>query len=429
MNDDLAKLLEVIEPKIRSIEEDRVEIKSLSEVAKTMDSLIEKATDSYKNIIDFEDQNFIIRAIKIGNFSENIDQMIDKYNSSKYLLKSDNQMLSELPQFKDAIDFVQYLYKYLYGLNEKIQKEYEDKVEILNVKEILNKYYNLLRKDKIFIKDIDEFLMFLDLVNISVESRKNILLLINKYNIKNYLEENDILIKDNIKLSDIKEEIDNNNKLLELNYEIDCSNIYKYLEKNIYKVEDAILNLKIYFINKLNELYLNKEYTLLDDYYNQYKYVKGIEEEIQKQETNSRKLVFLMKNDKSLVRDYIEKTGNKYKSCILKNLLDLESNNSLTFPKMCYNNKYLYVKDDFVVKTVYSFVNGFIMVLGVLDKGENLQTFVKKNSYLINSYFDNDIVFDTNERDKILKDIKTEDLVLSIDLDTLDIKTEDGNGR
>ena len=138
----------------------------------------------------------------------------------------------------------------------------------------------------------------------------------------------------------------------------------------------------------------------------------------------------MFKNNKSLVKSYLENTSSKYMSCVYKNLLDLETNKSLTLPKMCYNNIYLYVADDFVVKTVYTFFHDCILVLGVLDKGESLNLFVQKNDYLIiDALRKNKDVFSLNERNNILKGIKIEDLVLSIDLDTLDVKVEEENGR
>ena len=75
--------------------------------------------------------------------------------------------------------------------------------------------------------------------------------------------------------------------------------------------------------------------------------------------------------------------------------------------------------------------NNKILILGVLDKGEKIEDFLDKNEYIINEFLENAdfSMYDESERNLILNDIKLEDLVLTIDLDTLDIKTEDKNGR
>ena len=174
-----------------------------------------------------------------------------------------------------------------------------------------------------------------------------------------------------------------------------------------------------------------KDYSKIISYYSEYIKIQELEQEFTNQKESSKKIIFLFKNGKSLVREYLDKTNIKYKSCVYKNLLDLETNNTLTLPKMCYNNHYLYLKDEFVVKTIYTYFKEYILVLGVLDKKEDLKDFLKKNEYLLTEMFEKEknIELNDDERNIILKDIKLEDLVLSIDLNTLDIKKEDNDGR
>ena len=425
----LKKLLEFIEPKIQNIAEHRMECISLKSVRATMMDLVELGTKSYKEILNFYDQDFIFKAIKIGN--SNSDMLIDKYKSAKYLLENDN--LQELPQFKEALNFMEQLEQYLLGLNEKIKLDYESKSESLELEELFNKYFNLLNKDNIFIKDIDEFFAFLDLNNLDINDRLNILITVNKANIKNYVTTNDIDIGNNINLSKIVNILNKNKDLLKKEYNLKEQDLKlnEYLENNKDKLEESLIIRKTYLINKINELYISKKYNEIINLYEEVEEVERLDDEFNKQKKNSRKLIFLFKNNKSLVRDYLDNTSSKYKSCVLKNLLDLESNNTLTLPKMCYNEYYLYVKDDFVVKTVYTFIDNYILVLGVLDKKETLEEFIKHNEYLINDVINNkdNLLFDDTERNLILKDINLEDLVVSIDLDTLDVKVEEENGR
>ena len=427
MDNSLKELLAVIEPKILNIETNRIEKSSLEKVHETMCELVEIGSESYQEIFNFYDQEFIYKAIKIGN--PDADALINKYESSRYLLKTNNEMLHELPQYKDALEFMGKIYKYLYGLNERVKIDYENKADELKVQELLNKYYNLLTKETIFIEDIDEFITFLDLNDLDDNKRLDILMLINKYNIKKYTTTNNINIGNNLNLSDIYNIINDNKELINQSYDSKNKNylLNDYLKSRIDDLENALYDRKIYLVNLINKFNEEKKYYETVNYIKEFNTIKDLEREFLKQKECSKKLKFLMKNDKSLVRDYLEKTSVKYKSCILKNLLDLEQKNVLNLPIMCYNMRYIYLMDDFVVKTIFTYVEDYILVIGVLDKDEELEMFLNKNDYLIENLNDNQI--NEEERNIILKDTKLEDLVVSIDLDTLDVKMEDKNGR
>ena len=256
---------------------------------------------------------------------------------------------------------------------------------------------------------------------------------INKCNVKNYITTNDINIGDNITLSDIMKLINQNKDLIRKDYETNKTvlSLDEYLKNNLDNLEEALLERKIYNVNIIKNLYNTKNYRGIVTFYKEFLKIKDLLIEFKNQKQENKKLIFMFKNDKSLVRDYLDKTNSKYKGCVYKNLLDLETNTTLFLPKMCYNNHYLYVKDEFLVKSVYTFIDDYVIVLGVIDKGENLEEFVKKNEYLINDLFENfkEMNINLEERNIILKDIKLEDLILSIDLNTLDINEEDNNGR
>ena len=118
------------------------------------------------------------------------------------------------------------------------------------------------------------------------------------------------------------------------------------------------------------------------------------------------------------------KCSTKYKSCIYKNLLDIETNNELVLPDYKYKDYYFYLKKEFIVKTIYMFLdNGNVLIIGVIDKNADLEKYlednfeyIKKTLKLVSKYVNN------LERDIFLKNIKVEDLVLTIDLDTLDME-------
>ena len=429
IDNSLIKLLENIEPKIQNIEENRIELKELKAVRKTMNELIESAKDSYQNIIDFYDQDFIMRAIKIKN--SDYKKLIDKYNSSRYLLKTDNSNLKELPQYQEALSFMDYLYQYLYGLYESINMDFKIKKENLEIQEIFNKYYGLLSKDNIYIKDIDEFLTFIELNNIENQDRVNLYKLVINSNLKRYLKSSDIELEAGIKIENIEELLNNNQELLNMNY-IESDGVLLKLDdylKLVTRIDEEIINNRqIYLIHKIKDYYDLKKYAEITDYYKEFIKIKNLQEEFKKQKKIPRRLLFTYENDVSLVRKFIDNTEDKYKNCILKNLLDIENENIITIPKTKFDDMYIYLKDEYLVKTVYTFLeDGKVLILGVLDKNEEFNEFLEKNMLLFRKTIDNieTISLIDEERDLLLENVNLEDLMLNIDLETLDIKRED----
>lgn len=433
MNDSLAKLLECLESKIQDIHENRIELKSLSEVYETIKEIVDLGENSYLDILDYYDQEFIIKAIKISG--HDAKKYVNNYIKTRYLLKNQNEYLKDLPQYKEAIIFMEKLFKYLYGLYQNIKLEYETKEQNLKIQELFNKYYILLRKNNIFIEDIQEFLTFLDLSNIENKDKLNILILITKNNTRNYITTNDITIEDNIKLSNIENLLVKYSDLYISNY--NQKENLEFNQNGLLKIsnKEELLNKKYYLYNKIKKLYKNKKYEEIIKYYLNFNTILNYENEFIKQEKRYnkdlfKKLVFVNNNNKSLIREYLDETKIEYKSAIYKNLLDIESQTNLVIPDYYYEDMYFYIKDEFIIKTIYMYLeNGYILILDVLDKDIKIEDFLKRKEFKDLKEIIEKQNFDLDERDLMLKNIKLEDLVLTIDLNTLDIKNGGKDAR
>ena len=434
MNNSLAKLLAYIEPKIANIGENRVEIKSLSEVLKTITEIVELGKKSYLEILDYYDQDFIIRCLKIYN--EANDDLISKYKSCKYLLENQDNNMKELPQYQDAIKYMDFLINYLNELWQKVTEEYNLKSDNLKNQELLNKYYLILKSDNVFIKDALEFIDFLNKVEFTLEERYEILLYVNRCNIKNYsmnTDSKDMFVND-INFAEVKALLEKNAYLIDKNMNLN------FKEENIIQDgkinQEYIFNKKKYLLNKIYQLFETFEYDEITKYYKEYKILDDYEEEFKKQDVSfelnrDKKLIFVMENGKSLVRKYLEECNPIYQGPIYKNLLDIESDREYKIPDYYYNDTYLYIKPEFVVKTVYTYLkNGYILVLGVIDRKTPLKTYLYKNRDILEVLREKDnLEINDSERDLLLKDLKIDDLVMTIDLNTLDVKMEEENAR
>ena len=427
MNDSLKKLLTYIEPKILNIQDKRVEILSLGDSYKTLKEIVDLGQNSYRDILEFYDQDFIIRCIKISN--DNYINNLDLYKSSKYLLRKNDSNLLELPQYKQAISYMERLFTYLIDLYHQTKLDYDNLKEELEKLEILNKYYLLFTKENFFVDDIEEYLLFMQLVDIPKIDKLNLLILVSKFNVKTYTLTNDVIIAPDIYLSDIKSILQNNQEKLDNNLvndnNLELDNKILFLESG----EKSLIEKEKYLITKINNLYKQKEYNRISKYYNSYLEIEDYLNEFEKQKVKYsdnyyKNIIFTKKEDKLLIDDYLTKCSTKYKSCIYKNLLDIETNKELVLPDYKYKDYYFYLKKEFIVKTIYMFLdNGNVLIIGVIDKNADLEKYlednfeyIKKTLKLVSKYANN------LERDIFLKNIKVEDLVLTIDLDTLDME-------
>lgn len=423
MNDSLVKLLAYIEPKILDIQDKRKELLDLESSYKVLKEIIDLGENSYHDIINFYDQNFILNCIKTSN--DTYLNNLDLYKSSKYLLKSNNQDLLELPQYKEAINYIEKLFTYLIELYNLTKKKYEDLKEKLEQLEILNKYYLIFSKNNIEINDIDEFLLFLQLVDISLNDKLNVLIQVVKFNVRTYTLTNDILLTCDIYLSNIIDTLEKEKDKID-NSLLDS---YSFDDKIIFDDENNLILRQKYLITKLSSLYNANNYDELPSCYLLYLEVTDYLKEIEKQKvrynkTYSKNLIFVRTEKDLLINNYLRKCLTKYRACVYKNLLDIESSNTYVLPDYKYNDKYFYLKKEFIVKVIYMYLdNGNVLIVGVLDKDRNIEEYISKNMVYIMSTIKNiEKLKDKKDRDLLLKDIKEEDLVLTIDLDTLDME-------
>ena len=423
MNDSLVKLLAYIEPKILDIQDKRKELLDLESSYKVLKEIIDLGENSYHDIINFYDQNFILNCIKTSN--DTYLNNLDLYKSSKYLLKSNNQDLLELPQYKEAINYIEKLFTYLIELYNLTNKKYEDLIEKLEQLEILNKYYLIFSKNNIEINDIDEFLLFLQLVDISLNDKLNVLIQVVKFNVRTYTLTNDILLTCDIYLSNIIDTLEKEKDKID-NSLLDS---YSFDDKIIFDDENNLILRQKYLITKLSSLYNANNYDELPSCYLLYLEVTDYLKEIEKQKvrynkTYSKNLIFVRTEKDLLINNYLRKCLTKYRACVYKNLLDIESSNTYVLPDYKYNDKYFYLKKEFIVKVIYMYLdNGNVLIVGVLDKDRNIEEYISKNMVYIMSTIKNiEKLKDKKDRDLLLKDIKEEDLVLTIDLDTLDME-------
>ena len=158
------------------------------------------------------------------------------------------------------------LFTYLIDLYHQTKLDYDNLKKELEKLEILNKYYLLFTKENFFVDDIEEFILFMQLVDIPEIDKLNLLILVSKFNVKTYTLTNDVIIAPDIYLSDIKSILQNNQEKLDNNLvndnNLELDNKILFLESG----EKSLIEKEKYLITKINNLYKQKEYNKIKNY-------------------------------------------------------------------------------------------------------------------------------------------------------------------
>ena len=175
MDNSVNKLVEILEPLITDLEEEKKHLSNRKEELENVSRLLAYTKDDIDMVGVYADQNLIL-----DNLSKiNTDK--DEYKASCYLLKSENENIKSLPQYKEAHNLISELIEYFKLYKAELIVETQELDKDCQNKEVEKKYYDLLREHTPYIDDVREFKDVLDNHSLSNEDKINILI----YAIKN----------------------------------------------------------------------------------------------------------------------------------------------------------------------------------------------------------------------------------------------------
>ena len=179
MNESVNLLVGILEPLIRDLDEKKSVLNEKKELLENVTRLLAYTKDNIDMVGVYADQNLIL-----DNLSKiNTDK--DEYKASCYLLKSENESIKNLPQYKKAYNLICDIIEYFKLYKSELIVETQNLEEKCSKKEIEKKYCDILKKDSPYIEDVQEFKNLLNSQIISDQDKIDILkYVINSNNLK-----------------------------------------------------------------------------------------------------------------------------------------------------------------------------------------------------------------------------------------------------
>ena len=178
--DSVNRLAEKLEPLIRDLDDDKEFLSNQKEELENVSRLLAYTKDNIDMVGVYADQELIV-----SNLSKiNTDK--DEYKASCYLLKSENENIKSLPQYKKAHDLISDIIEYFKLYKAELMVGIKNLEESCAKKEIEKKYYNILKEENPFNKDVDEFRELLDNHSVPNNDKIEILLYTINSNGKKY---------------------------------------------------------------------------------------------------------------------------------------------------------------------------------------------------------------------------------------------------
>ena len=182
MNDYVKKLTDELEPLIADLDEKREELNSKKEYCERVSRFLAYTNGDVNLVGIYADQELIF------NNLEKVKSTKDTYKASCYLLKSSEDSIKNLPQYKEANDYILGLINYFKNDKSELLINIQNLEKICREKEIEKKYFDIFTSTEPLVDDILEFREFLDKHVVNDEDKVNILLYTINHNVMNYKE-------------------------------------------------------------------------------------------------------------------------------------------------------------------------------------------------------------------------------------------------
>ncbi len=179
MNNSVNLLVGVLEPLVADLDEERKNLSEKKEVLENVSRLLAYTKDNVDMLGVYADQDIILENLEKMNTDK------DEYKASCYLLKSENDSIKNLPQYKKAYELICDIIEYFKLYKAELIVETQELEKRCHEKEIEKKYCDILKEETPYVEDVEEFKNLLNNQSISSEDKIDILLyVINNNNLK-----------------------------------------------------------------------------------------------------------------------------------------------------------------------------------------------------------------------------------------------------
>ncbi len=180
MNNSVNLLVGVLEPLISDLDEKKNILKEKKDLLDNVSKLLDYTKNNVDLLGSYEDQGLVL-----DNLSQiNTDK--DEYQACCYLLKSENSSIKNLPQYKKAYSLICDIIEYFKLYKSELIVETENLENKCNKKTIEKKYYDILKEERPYIENVEEFRDLLNEQLISENDKIEILIYAINNNILKY---------------------------------------------------------------------------------------------------------------------------------------------------------------------------------------------------------------------------------------------------
>ncbi len=180
MNEYVRMLTDSLEPLIMDLDDRLKELKSKKERMESVSRFLAYVNGDVNLVGIYADQNLIIDNL------DNINSNKEEYKASCYLLRSEEESVKSLPQYKEANMYILGLINYFKITKTSLVSEIGELERVCHDKTLEKKYYEIFNEPSPFVSDVNEFMEFLDKHAISDDERINLLIYTIKSNVSEY---------------------------------------------------------------------------------------------------------------------------------------------------------------------------------------------------------------------------------------------------
>ena len=285
----LKRFLTCLEPIIIDLDSQKEELNNVKEELDNINDFLAYVSNNVKKIGKYLHQKLIHQNLT------NMDSEVSEYEAMVYLIDTDNPSIQKLPQYQNALQYMEKVLQYFETLDTKLSDVYKELNDKCHYKSLAKKYYDLFYTDDLYIDDYNEFVNFFLTLEMDDFDKQKVLSYVIKKNVSYYrtnLHE-EIEIDREQDLRKVQEIIYTNKGLLNEEYLSFMERILKEVNLSLplkqtvdmdvlekININNLILAKTIYLTNKISQNYKSCSFGLVSKYIKEYDEVMVLKEKV-----------------------------------------------------------------------------------------------------------------------------------------------------
>ena len=147
--DDIEQFLKYLKPLTQDVNDVKNKANTYRIEFDELSKFFSYVSNDVKKISRYENQKFLKR------YLPEISSNSEEYEANAYLIDTDNNYIHILPQYKDALNYINNFVSFLHNRKSEIEEELKRSVSNYNVRSLANKYYKVFQTRDKFVSNVD----------------------------------------------------------------------------------------------------------------------------------------------------------------------------------------------------------------------------------------------------------------------------------